>query len=586
MKLNKKKCNKAVELIYDKALSRNINMDKQVPVLINYSVGTKQYERALDAYDMKLVEKINSIDIPYWYPTDRMCEGNESRRNDKYGITNVHHFFTKRNNLILSFLYNQIMLSKYQKELLFVFTASIQRANKTNRFRFKGTGGLSGTLYIPSLVFERNVLMLFKNKLRDILKQKRLINKNDIYINQSSLMGVKNLSDNSIDYIFTDPPFGSNLNYSELSFIWESWLKIKTNNRTEAIVDSVQGKGLLEYQEIMTKCFKEYYRVLKPNRWMTVEFSNSKNAVWIAIQEALNRSGFIIADVRTLDKKQGSFKQVTTTTAVKQDLVISVYKPKESLSKKILDHIGTQETVWDFVREHLDKLPIVVQKGEMIESVREREAFLLFDRMIAYHIIAGIAIPIDSSDFYKGLDERFLKRDNMYFLHDQVNKYDDARIVSELEPIQFSLYVCDEKSAIAWLYQHLENPQTYGEIQPKFVQELRQEKHEKMPELMEMLEENFLQDKEGKWYIPDVTKEGDLIKLREKRLLKEFEEYLTGKGKLKLFRTEAVRAGFAKLWKDKAYENIVKVADRLPEAVIQEDNKLLMYYDISLSRVG
>ena len=94
-----------------------------------------------------------------------------------------------------------------------------------------------------------------------------------------------------------------------------------------------------------------------------------------------------------------------------------------------------------------------------------------------------------------------------------------------------------------------------------------------------------MQDEEGRWYIPDPSKSGDIIKLREKRLLKEFDEYLTGKGKLKQFRTEAVRAGFAKLWKNKDYENIVKVGNSLPKKVVQEDDKLLMYYDIALSRM-
>lgn len=74
--------------------------------------------------------------------------------------------------------------------------------------------------------------------------------------------------------------------------------------------------------------------------------------------------------------------------------------------------------------------------------------------------------------------------------------------------------------------------------------------------------------------------------MREKKLIKEFEEYLKSTGKLKLFRTETIRAGFAKLWKDKNYALIVNTAERLPETVIQEDDKLLMYYDISLSRQG
>ena len=102
---------------------------------------------------------------------------------------------------------------------------------------------------------------------------------------------------------------------------------------------------------------------------------------------------------------------------------------------------------------------------------------------------------------------------------------------------------------------------------------------------MALLKENFLQDEHGKWYVPDITKAGDVAKLREKSLLKEFESYLQSKGKLKVFRSEAIRAGFSKLWKEKDYKNIVAVAERLPEQVVQEDPNLLMYYDISLSRI-
>ena len=174
----------------------------------------------------------------------------------------------------------------------------------------------------------------------------------------------------------------------------------------------------------------------------------------------------------------------------------------------------------------------------------------------------------------------------MYFLPDQVNEYDIIRIKTDVEDVQISMHVADEKTAIQWLYQQLNEPKTYAEIQPKFMQEVRSiEKHENLPELQILLEENFLQDDMGKWYIPDVTKNADVIKLREKRLLKEFEEYLEAKGKLKKFRTEAMRVGFAKLWKDKNYKLIVETAERMPEKVIQEDDKLLMYYDISLSRI-
>ena len=123
-------------------------------------------------------------------------------------------------------------------------------------------------------------------------------------------------------------------------------------------------------------------------------------------------------------------------------------------------------------------------------------------------------------------------------------------------------------------------------MQYRFTQTiLHSHRYENMPELSVMLEENFIQDDKGRWYIPDRTKEGDIAKLREKNLWKEFEGYMNSKGKLKLFRSEAIRAGFSRLWKEKNYQAIVDIAERLPEKTIQEDDKLLMYYDISLSRV-
>ena len=174
----------------------------------------------------------------------------------------------------------------------------------------------------------------------------------------------------------------------------------------------------------------------------------------------------------------------------------------------------------------------------------------------------------------------------MYFLPDQVNEYDFARSKCDVENIQLSFIVSDEKTAIGWLYQQLNEPQTYSELMPEFMQELKAvDKHEKMPELLTILEENFIKDDTGKWYIPDLTKAGDIAKLREKNLLKEFQEYLDGKGKLKVFRLEAIKVGFAKLWKEKDYASIVNIAERLPEQTVQEDPNILMYYDISLSRV-
>ncbi|MBX6361809.1 MAG: DNA methylase [Acidobacterium ailaaui] len=582
--LSKRSCTRARETYFDTRLKKTVTLSKQVPVLINYSVGNKRFEKTPDEYDLALIEKINNMEIPYWYPTDELPKGEKTREPIRLGITHVHQFYTRRNVITLAcFMHNII-----DTRLTFVLTASILRTSKLYKFTLdRKMGTVSGTFYIPSLFTENSPFKLLSRKIKDTVAAFSMLAKGaSTYVQCASLSNISTISNDSCDYIFTDPPFGGNLNYSELSFLWEAWLKVFTNQKQEAIISAVQGKGLLEYQSIMTQCFGECYRILKPGRWMTVVFHNSKNSVWNAIQESLQRSGFIIADVRTIDKQQGSFNQVTTTSAVKQDLVISAYKPKDSFKKEFISHAGSKETAWDFVRQHLENLPVVVVKNGKIELIAERQAYLLYDRMVAYHIMNGIAVPLDATDFYKGLDERYLKRDGMYFLADQVNEYDTARIVNDVEPIQFELFVTNEKAAIAWLYLQLEKPQTYAELQPKFMQEIKAwDKYEVRPELSVLLEENFLQDDKGRWYIPDITKASDVAKLREKRLLKEFEGYLSTKGKLKLFRKEAIRAGFAKLWDDKNYKLIVETAERLPERVIQEDDKLLMYYDISLGRI-
>lgn len=599
-KLKKNDCDHAMIGEFDPLIGEVIRTIKQKPVLINYSIGSHRYEKVPDKRDFERIDRANHDPVADWVPSNRMREGKESRRNDSSGITHVHHFYHNATLKEMAYIWEQARQTPDRcvgNHVMFAHTAANQYLSKMRRFRpdKKGGGPLSGTLYISSLITPPNPVLSIRRNAQSVADAIRIehFDHNDVCISTHSLTDQNSIPDNSIDYIFTDPPFGGNLNYSELNFLWEAWLKVFTTDKSEAIICDTQGKQLNEYQEIMAACFNVYYRVLKPNHWMTVEFHNSKNSVWNAIQEALQRAGFIIADVRTLDKKQGSFKQVTTTSAVKQDLVISCYKPKESFIRDFHLKAGTEETAWAFVRQHLSNLPVVVDSDNdgRIDILSERQPFLLFDRMLSYHIMQGYAIPLDATDFYRGLDERFLKRDGMYFLPDQVNEYDMARSTMEVENIQLSMFVSDEKSAISWLYQQLDENsgdgrQTYAELQPKFMKELQAvDKREKMPELMVILEENFLKDDDGKWYIPDLTKSGDLAKLREKNLLKEFQTYLKSKGKLKVFRSEAIRAGFSELWKDKDYASIVAVAERLPEQTIQEDPNLLMYYDISLSRV-
>ena len=448
---------------------------------------------------------------------------------------------------------------------------------------------MSGTLYVASQVAEANVFKAIAGKLDDFVRIDLLRSKKNYVVECTSSTNTLILDD-FIDYIFVDPPFGGNLMYSELNFLWEAWLGVITNNKSEAIVNSVQQKGLPDYQVLMEACFREFYRVLKPGHWMTIEFHNSANAVWNSIQEGLLRAGFMVADVRTLDKQQGTFKQVTSSAAVKQDLIISAYKPNDSLEERFRLAAGTAEGAWDFIRYHLGQLPRVVEKDGEVEAVAERQAYLLFDRMVAFHIQRGASVPLSASEFYAGLKQRFAERDGMYFLPDQVAEYDAARLLLG-SVAQLALFVSDEKTAIQWLRQQLESSmggklQTFAELQPQFMREAHKAGHEQMPELGEILAQNFLEDEHGHWYPPNPSKASDLERLRLRALLKEFATYLEGRGQLRQFRTEAVRAGFAEAYREKKYAVILQVATRLPEDVLHEDPDLLMYFDTANLRTA
>jgi len=592
--LTKRSLERAMERVYDRDLEEVIDRARQVPVLINYSVGGKRYEKKPDEYDLELIRKIDESTIPHWYPINRMPEGyNTEQPRASHGITHVHHFYTRRNVWALASCVSKPALSenvRLKNVLLFVVEQLVLGMSRLARYVPRHYSQvnqyLSGTLYVASQVVEVSPwYILNKGKIANL---KKALNRQHggPCITSCSSASSTGLRDACIDYVFTDPPFGGNLMYSELNFLWEAWLKVFTNTGPEAIENSTQGKGPREYQELMERCFREYYRVLKPGRWMTVVFHNSQNRIWNAIQEAIMRAGFVIADVRTLDKQQGTFKQVTSTTAVKQDLVISAYKPNDGLEKRFRLKAGTEEGVWDFVRTHLKQLPVFLEKNGKAELIVERQNYLLYDRMVAFHVQRGVFVPMGAAEFYAGLTKRFPQRDGMYFLPDQVVEYDKKRLqVQGVE--QLSLFVNDEKTSIQWLRKELsEKPQTYQELHPKFLVELRKARHEKLPELLELLEQNFLRDDDGRWYVPDPGRQADLEKVREKALLKEFEEYKRGHGKLRVFRTEALRAGFKACWVAKDYKTIVEVARRIPDSVLQEDSALLMYHDNALILLG
>jgi DNA modification methylase len=236
-------------------------------------------------------------------------------------IQTAADFYTPRNLRVLAVLRQAIRDEgdeRIRASLLFTFTAIVNRASRRYQWNAKRpTNVLTGTLYVSSLNYEFNVFSLFRRKARAIeaLFQATLGVSNQSFVRRSSATSLDWIPDGSIDYVFTDPPFGSNIFYADSSFLWEAWLDEFTDERLEAVVNRKKpaeqgGKTVEDYRALMAAAFSEMRRVLKPGAWASIVFHNSDDRVWEALRSAVEEGGLRVEDAVAFDKQQPTFKGV------------------------------------------------------------------------------------------------------------------------------------------------------------------------------------------------------------------------------------------------------------------------------------
>lgn len=609
---------------------------KRIPVLIQYRIDGHKFQKKPDSQDLEVVERVAKLSLPEELPSDKLPDSQMTRvgRMRTTNTSTIHSMFLPRSAQAMALLWSGAKRNpdrRLRQMLMFFIEQGIRGMSVLNRYKPVQHGRLGGSqvgldlpgvFYVPSIISEVSPWAQFEGKLDRLSKTFTAFKTQPASaIISTGSASDSPLPDSSVDYIFTDPPFGENIYYADLNFLVETWHGVKTDVEPEAIVDRVREKAIFDYQRLMQNCFEEYFRVLKPGRWMTVVFSNSRAAVWNSIQVALQQAGFVVAEVNALDKKQGSFQQGISPNAVKQDLVISAYKPNGGLEQRYSERGAVPDSAWDFVQTHLRQLPVVKVKSEELDFVAERDPRRIFDRMVAWFVRHDAPVPLSTDEFLSGLRARFPERDGMVFLPEQVTEYDKKRAQTAQAP-QMELFVSDERSAIDWAADYLKaRPSTYQDIHPEFIKQLGAgwKKHETRPELSALLEANFLRydgvgevpsqihrylstnyhdlrslekndprliaKAQDRWYVPDPNKAQDLEKKREKALLKEFEQYKTFTGrKIKESRLEVLRAGFRDAWARKDYATILAIAHKLPDETLQEDEKLLTLYDMALTR--
>ena len=594
--LTKRRLNPKLEKVYDEYLSKTI--DKKVRRLyqIQYKYNNEKFVKKPDEIDLELLRKISKTRISYTIPIDKMMHSEspspkwgDKWRNGTANFSHVHHLFDQRPLLSISYLLNKIYDYKnsvLRRNLLFAFEQIILGMSHLNRYQTRGWNGnvgssqvnrmLSGVYYIGSQISEVHPRHILEGKNARLVKafSDFQITNQTSYIQTGTCSSVK-VTDNSIDYIFTDPPFGHNLAYAELNFIVEAFHGVFTHQPDEAIVSKHQEKDVGDYRDLMYDCFREYHRILKPGRWMTMVFSNSQASVWNAINESLLRAGFIIANVRGFSKKQKNFNQVQGVY-VDHDLAITCYKPKQATIEQLTS--GGDSGVWAIMDEHLGRMPNWIGSSTHMVVDVERTPDHLYDRLVAIHLVHGILLGMNRLDFFAGLEQRYSEREGMYFRANQVPEFERRMLTVDRSEGVLPVFM-DRKSAIAWLRFELgRNPTTLQKLTPRFMAASSTwlDKNEPLPELLELLQDNFVESENGRWKVPDPKKEAELERARKTRNLKRFNELVASKGRIKEVHADVILAGFAKCFDDNDLETYSSIRKRLPSSVL-DDEQVSMY---------
>ena len=313
--------------------------------------------------DLGKIMEIQQMEIPHWYP--RSCDMTWMSRYQRdalyyYGVRNVADLFTKRNLWALAALRSAITRVEndaVRDALMFGLTGITLNSSKMYKERESGRGISSGTYYVPQISREMVVTNGYDYKIETQLipafAELAGVDPGHACISTQSCTDLAAVPSNSIDYIFTDPPYAEKVQYGELNFVWEAWLDLDTTwHDEEIIVNAVRGKSVADWEGLMKKAMAECFRVLKPGRWLSLCYHDTSEGTWALVQDIMAEVGFVLdktASALFIDTGQKSYNQLTADKSTKRDLVLNFRKPNagEFVITRLIDgrtfaELGTQ----------------------------------------------------------------------------------------------------------------------------------------------------------------------------------------------------------------------------------------------------
>ena len=259
-------------------------------------------------------KEIETEKIPFWYP-----KGIRLPKNTDKGYEFVEQLWTKRQLTGLSLLWHfisEIQDAGIRDQMKLVFSSTVARVNLTYNIsmtrqhgekRKLGDGGSAlfaqYRYWFPKNIVELKVWDRFRDRFARILKAKEKWNEitkgisvkdNFTVINASVLDLKKHIPENSVDYIYTDPPYGGNIAYLDLSTMWNAWLGFAVNanmKENEIIERGDLDKTQQEYENLFSESFGQMSMVLKKDGWLSLVFAHKKLEFWNLILDVNENSG-------------------------------------------------------------------------------------------------------------------------------------------------------------------------------------------------------------------------------------------------------------------------------------------------------
>jgi len=388
-----------------------------VPVSVSYeclgSCRPKRQERShrdedkkkrefFENYDLAKIREIEAAPITHWYPRGYDMSSFSRYQRDAlyyYGVREISDLFTHRNLHALATLKDAIA---GDPQLYFAFSAILLNSSRMYRHRSGGGGGPKGTDYmIPQIGREVPVWPPFEEKVK-ALAQGSQHSSCEFLVSTQSACDLGEIPHDSVDFIFTDPPYAGTIQYGELSALWEAWMGVSLDwHKDEITVNAARGRTEQDWGDMIRLAMAECFRVLKPGRWLSLCYHDTSEGTWSLIQDIMAEVGFVVDKAESalfIDTQQKSYNQYTADKVTKRDLVINFRKPRLGEIATAPELTGDED-----VESFGEKLRILI--ADFLSANPGTSKDRIYDYVVSHMVRAGTMQAHNFDDFLAQVGE-------------------------------------------------------------------------------------------------------------------------------------------------------------------------------------